>query len=156
MPDDSKYGNASSSSNLKDGSTASMSSAAERQQQAAAAYDDALQRAAGTGADFSRHTETIGSGYSAGANAASTPSAVSTDIRDTAPNTYSAGVMGTNHQTGGVEQGFVAAASQVLPPRLPRSQSNRSPAPLPPAWSSKVLPPSLRAVPTVPPPRSET
>lgn len=112
MPDDSKYGNASSSSNLKDGSTASMSSAAERQQQAAAAYDDALQRAAGTGADFSRHTETIGSGYSAGANAASTPSAVSTDIRDTAPNTYSAGVMGPSQQTSGVAQGFVAAASQ--------------------------------------------
>lgn len=112
MPDDSKYGNASSSSNLKDGSTASMSSAAERQQQAAAAYDDALQRTAGAGADFSRHTETIGSGYSAGANAASTPSAVSTDIRDTAPSTYSAGVMGPSQQTSGVAQGFVAAASQ--------------------------------------------
>lgn len=112
MPDDSKYGNASSSSNLKDGSTASMSSAAERQRQAAAAYDDALQRAAGAGADFSRHVDVASSGYSASADAANTPSAVSTVIRDAVPSAYSAGVMGSNHQTGGVEQGFVAAASQ--------------------------------------------
>lgn len=112
MPDDSKYGNASSSSNLKDGSTASMSSAAERQRQAAAVYDDALQRTAGAGADFYRHVDVASSGYSASADAASTPSAVSTVIRDAVPSAYSAGVMGTNHQTGGVEQGFVAAASQ--------------------------------------------
>lgn len=112
MPDDSKYGNASSSSNLKDGSTASMSSAAERQRQAAAVYDDALQRTAGAGADFYRHVDVASSGYSASADAASTPSAVSTVIRDAVPSAYSAGVMRTNHQTGGVEQGFVAAASQ--------------------------------------------
>lgn len=112
MPDDSKYGNASSSSNLKDGSTASMSSAAERQQQAAAAYDDALQRTAGAGANFSRHVDAASSGYSASADAAGTPGAVSTDIRNTAPSTYSAGVMESNQQTGGVEQGFVATASQ--------------------------------------------
>lgn len=112
MPDDSKYGNASSSSNLKDGSTASMSSAAERQRQAAAVYDDALQRTAGAGADFYRHVDVASSGYSASADAASTPSAVSTVIRDAVPSAYSAGVMWTNHQTGGVEQGFVAAASQ--------------------------------------------
>lgn len=112
MPDDSKYGNASSSSNLKDGSTASMSSAAERQRQAAAAYDDALQRTAGAGADFSRHVDVASSGYSASADAANTPSTVSTVIRDAVPSAYSAGVMGSNHQTGGVEQGFVAAASQ--------------------------------------------
>lgn len=89
-----------------------MSSAAERQRQAAAAYDDALQRTAGAGADFSRHVDVASSGYSASADAASTPSAVSTVIRDAAPGAYSAGVMGPNHQTGGVEQGFVAAASQ--------------------------------------------
>lgn len=112
MPDDSKYGNASSSSNLKDGSTASMSSAAERQRQAAAVYDDALQRTAGAGANFYRHVDVASSGYSASADAASTPSAVSTVIRDAVPSAYSAGVMGANHQTGGVEQGFVAAASQ--------------------------------------------
>lgn len=112
MPDDSKYGNASSSSNLKDGSTASMSSAAERQRQAASVYDDALQRTAGAGADFYRHVDVASSGYSASADAASTPSAVSTVIRDAVPSAYSADVMGTNHQTGGVEQGFVAAASQ--------------------------------------------
>lgn len=112
MPDDSKYGNASSSSNLKDGSTASMSSAAERQRQAASVYDDALQRTAGAGADFYRHVDVASSGYSASADAASTPSAVSTVIRDAVPSAYSADVMGTNHQTGGVEQGLVAAASQ--------------------------------------------
>ena len=112
MPDDSKYGNASSSSNLKDGSTASMSSAAERRRQAASVYDDALQRTAGAGADFYRHVDVASSGYSASADAASTPSAVSTVIRDAVPSAYSADVMGTNHQTGGVEQGFVAAASQ--------------------------------------------
>ena len=39
-------------------------------------------------------------------------SAVSTDIRNTAPSTYSAGVMESNQQTSGVEQGFVATASQ--------------------------------------------
>lgn len=112
MPDDSKYEKASSSSNLKDGSTASMSSAAERQRQAAAAYDDALQRTAGAGADFSRHVDVASSGYSASADAASTPGAASTVIRDAVPSAYSAGVMGSNHQTGGVKQGFVAAASQ--------------------------------------------
>lgn len=112
MPDDSKYGNASSSSNLKDGSTASMSSAAERRRQAAAAYDDALQRTAGAGADFSRHTDVASSGYSASADAASTPGAASTVIRDAVPSAYSAGVMGPSQQTSGVEQGFVAAASQ--------------------------------------------
>ena len=112
MPDDSKYGNASSSSNLKDGSTASMSSAAERQRQAAAAYDDALQRTAGAGADFSRHADAASSGYSASADAAGTPSATSTVIRDAVPSAYSAGVMGPSQQTSGVEQGFVAAASQ--------------------------------------------
>lgn len=112
MPDDSKYGNASSSSNPKDGSTASMSSAAERQRQAAAAYDDALQRTAGAGADFSRHADVASSGYSASADAASTPGAASTVIRDAVPSAYSVGVMGPSHQTGGVEQGFVAAASQ--------------------------------------------
>ena len=82
MPDDSKYGNASSSSNLKDCSTASMSSAAERQQQAAAAYDDALKRTAGAGADFSRHTEKIGSGYSAGANAASSVNPIASTTQE--------------------------------------------------------------------------
>lgn len=112
MPDDSKYGNASSSSNLKDGSTASMSSAAERRRQAAAAYDDALQRTAGVGADFSRHADVASSGYSASADAAGTPSAASTVIRDAVPSAYSAGVMGPSQQTSGVEQGFVAAASQ--------------------------------------------
>lgn len=89
-----------------------MSSAAERQQQAAAAYDDALQRTAGAGANFSRHVDAASSGYSASADAAGTPGAVSTDIRNTAPSTYSAGVMKSNQQTSGVEQGFVATASQ--------------------------------------------
>lgn len=112
MPDDSKYGNASSSSNLKDGSTASMSSAAERQRQAAAAYDDALQRTAGAGADFSRHVDMASSGYSASADAAGTTSAVSTVIRDAVPSAYGDGVTGPSQQTSGVEQDFVAAASQ--------------------------------------------
>jgi len=112
LPDDSKYEKASSSSNLKDGSTASMSSAAERQRQAAAAYDDALQRTAGAGADFSRHVDVASSGYSASADAASTPGAASTVIRDAVPSAYSVGVMGPSQQTSGVKQGFVAAASQ--------------------------------------------
>lgn len=59
-----------------------MSSAAERQQQAAAAYDDALKRTAGAGADFSRHTETIGSGYSAGANAASSVNPIASTTQE--------------------------------------------------------------------------
>ena len=59
-----------------------MSSAAERQQQAAAAYDDALKRTAGAGADFSRHTEKIGSGYSAGANAASSVNPIASTTQE--------------------------------------------------------------------------
>lgn len=59
-----------------------MSSAAERQQQATAAYDDALQRTAEAGADFSRHTETIGSGYSAGTNAASSVNPIASTTQD--------------------------------------------------------------------------
>ena len=70
MPDASKNGNANTASNLKNGGAAGVSSEIERQQQAAAAYDDSMRRASNSAADFSRHTETIGSGYSAGANPA--------------------------------------------------------------------------------------
>ena len=111
MPDDSKYGNANTASNSKNGSVAGLSSAAEHQRQAAAAYDDALQRTAGAGADFSRHVDVASSGYFASADAAATPSAVSTVIRDAVPSAYSDGVMEPSKQTSGVEQGFVAAAS---------------------------------------------
>lgn len=69
MPDASKNGNPSDASNSKSGSVAGMSSETERQQQAAAAYDDGSQRAAIHTADFSRHTETVSSGYSAGTEA---------------------------------------------------------------------------------------
>lgn len=47
-----------------------MSSEIERRRQAAAAYDDGLQRASASAADFSRHTEAVGSGYTSGGNAA--------------------------------------------------------------------------------------
>ena len=76
---------------MKDGGAAGMSSAAERQRQAAAAYDDALQRTAGAGADFSRHVDVASSGYSASADAAGTPGAVSTVIRDAVSGAYGDG-----------------------------------------------------------------
>lgn len=66
MPDASKNGNPSDASNLKNGSVAGMSSEIERQQQAAAAYDDGMQRTVAHTADFSRHADTVSSGYSAG------------------------------------------------------------------------------------------
>lgn len=69
MPDASKNGNSSAASNSKNSSVAGVSSEIERQQQAAAAYDDGMRRASGSAADFSRHTDAVGSGYSAGANA---------------------------------------------------------------------------------------
>lgn len=97
---------------MKDGGAAGMSSEIERQRQAAAAYDDALQRAADGAANFSRHIDVASSGYSAGSDAAGTPGAVSTDIRDAVSGAYNTGVVGSNQQTSGVGQGFVAAASQ--------------------------------------------
>lgn len=72
MPDASKNGNSSAASNLKNSSVAGVSSEIERQQQAAAAYDDSMRRASNNVADFSRHTEAVESGYSAGASAANT------------------------------------------------------------------------------------
>lgn len=97
---------------MKDGGAAGMSSEIERQRQAAAAYDDDLQRAADGAANFSRHIDAASSGYSAGSDAAGTPGAVSTDIRDAVSGAYNTGVVGSNQQTSGVGQGFVAAASQ--------------------------------------------
>lgn len=69
MPDASKNGNASAASNSKNSSVAGVSSEIERQQQAAAAYEDGMRRTSACAADFSRHTEAVGSGYSAGAGA---------------------------------------------------------------------------------------
>lgn len=68
MPDASKNGNSSAASNSKNSSVAGVSSEIERQQKAAAAYDDGMRRASACAADFSRHTDAVGSGYSAGAN----------------------------------------------------------------------------------------
>jgi len=72
LPDASKNGNSSAASNLKNSSVAGVSSEIERQQQTAAAYDDSMRRTSNNVADFSRHTEAIGSGYTAGASAANT------------------------------------------------------------------------------------
>lgn len=69
MPDTSKNGNPSDASNLKNGSVAGMSSEIERKQQIAASYDDGVQRAVAHTADFSRHADTVSSGYSAGTDA---------------------------------------------------------------------------------------
>lgn len=69
MPDASKNGNSSAAPNSKNSSVAGVSSEIERQQQAAAAYDDGMRRVSDNAADFSRHTEAVGSGYSAGAGA---------------------------------------------------------------------------------------
>lgn len=68
MPDASKNGNSSAASNSKNSSVAGVSSEIERQQKAAAAYDDGMRSASACAADFSRHTDAVGSGYSAGAN----------------------------------------------------------------------------------------
>lgn len=69
MPDASKNGNPSDASNLKNGSVAGMSSEIERKQQITASYDDGVQRAVAHTADFSRHADTVSSGYSAGTDA---------------------------------------------------------------------------------------
>lgn len=69
MPDASKNGNPSDASNLKNGSVAGMSSEIERKQQIAASYDDGVQRAVAHTTDFSRHADTVSSGYSAGTDA---------------------------------------------------------------------------------------
>lgn len=66
MPDASKNENSSAASNSKNSSVAGVSSDIERQRQAAAAYDDGMRRAANNGADFSRHTEAVGSGQNLG------------------------------------------------------------------------------------------
>ncbi|WP_432315817.1 phage tail tip lysozyme [Collinsella aerofaciens] len=72
MPDASKNGNSSAASDSKNSSVAGVSSEIERKRQAAAAYDDGMRRASDNAADFSRHTEAVGSGYSAGAGAVNT------------------------------------------------------------------------------------
>ena len=83
MPDDSRHGNPSNASDSKNGSVAGMSSETERRQQAAAAYDDAAQRAVVNTADFSRHAETVGSGYSAGTDAVGASNPIAGSAQDT-------------------------------------------------------------------------
>ena len=83
MPDDSKHGNPSNASNSKNGSVAGMSSEIERQQRTAAAYDDAAQRAVANTADFSRHADTVGSGYSARTDAVGASNPIAGPAQDT-------------------------------------------------------------------------
>ena len=82
MPDASKNGNSSAASNSKNSSVAGVSSEIERQQRAAAAYDDGMRRASTCAADFSRHTETIESGYSAGAGVAGSVNPIESDTQE--------------------------------------------------------------------------
>ena len=82
MPDDSRHGNPSDASDSKNGSVAGMSSETERQQQAAASYDDAVQRTVAHTADFSCHTETVGSGYSAESDAIGVSNPVADPAQD--------------------------------------------------------------------------
>lgn len=82
MPDASKNGNPSDASNLKNGSVAGMSSEIERKQQIAASYDDGVQRAVAHTADFSRHADTVSSGYSAGTDAISVSNPVANSAQD--------------------------------------------------------------------------
>lgn len=83
MPVDSRYGNPSDASDSKNGSVAGMSSETERRQQAAAAYDDAAQRAVVNTADFSRHAETVGSGYPSGTDAVGASNPIADSAQDT-------------------------------------------------------------------------
>ena len=144
MPDASKNGNANTASNLKNGSVAGVSSEIERQQQAAAAYDDGMRRASNGAADFSRHTETIGSGYSAGANPANSVNPmVSTtqdsqhatlppsDTRGAFSGAYDAGRTGFDQPAIGSSQGFsqpqqtgLSVASQPIQ-QVPSAFSSR-------------------------------
>lgn len=83
MPDDSKHGNPSNATTSKNGSVAGMSSVTERQQWSAAAYDDAAQRSVANTADFSRHAETVGSGYSARTDAVGASNPIAGSAQDT-------------------------------------------------------------------------
>lgn len=82
MPDASKNGNPSDASNLKNGSVAGVSSEIERKQQIAASYDDGVQRAVAHTADFSRHADTVSSGYSAGTDAIGVSNPVAFSAQD--------------------------------------------------------------------------
>ena len=82
MPDASKNGNPSDASNLKNGSVAGMSSEIERKQQIAASYDDGVQRAVAHTADFSRHADTVSSGYPAGTDAIGVSNPVANSAQD--------------------------------------------------------------------------
>lgn len=82
MPDASKNGNPSDASNLKNGSVAGVSSEIERKQQIAASYDDGVQRAVAHIADFSRHADTVSSGYSAGTDAIGVSNPVANSAQD--------------------------------------------------------------------------
>lgn len=83
MPDDSKHGNPSNATTSKNGSVAGMSPVTERQQRSAAAYDDAAQRSVANTADFSRHAETVGSGYSARTDAVGASNPIAGSAQDT-------------------------------------------------------------------------
>lgn len=84
-----------------------MSSEIERRRQAAAAYDDGLQRACASTADFSRHAEAIGSGYTAGASAADTDitASVQADTRDAFAGATHAGGNGSDRPASEPAQG---------------------------------------------------
>lgn len=59
-----------------------MSSEIERKQQIAASYDDGVQRAVAHTADFSRHADTVSSGYSAGTDAFGVSNPVANSAQD--------------------------------------------------------------------------
>ena len=115
MPDASKNGNSSTAPNSKNSSVAVVSSEIERQQQAAAAYDDGMRRASACAADFSRHTEAVGSGYSAGAGAVNSVNPVVSAAQEpqhASPSpsafsgAYDTGRTGFDQTANGAGQGF--------------------------------------------------
>ena len=143
MPDASKNGNPSDASNSKSGSVAGMSSETERQQQAAAAYDDGSQRAAIHTADFSRHSETVSSGYSAGTDAIGVSNPVSGPAQDaqgaaetfgSSFGAYDTGRTGFDQPASVSGQGFSQPQTQQTAPAIAAQPIQQVPA----AFSSRM------------------
>ena len=115
-----------------------MSSEADKHRQAAAAFDDSMQRAASKAANYSGHTESAGSGYSAGTSAADTAIPLADNISADARNVFSdAGVAGTAG-FGQTLNNFGPGSSQPLSQQTGPTVASQPIQQVPSAFSSRM------------------
>ena len=138
MPDASGFKDSTDNAGGKHDGPVGMSSEADKHRQAAAAFDDSMQRAASNAADYSGHSESVGSGYSAGTSAADTaiPSAdnISVDARNVLSDAGVTGVAGFERPSNN----FGLGSSQPLTQQAGSSVAAQPIQQVPSAFSSRM------------------